>query len=140
MRQLLTPESQYFEHLKATRQRGSPPVDVLLATLKAIASSYTQVYIILDGLDECLNRDPLLETLSTLETDKLNVLVTSRTEKDIEESFEGKARVGFDQKSVQYDIQTHIGWMLENRKKLKNIKPELKETIRSRLAEKSAGM
>jgi len=139
-RQLLTPESQQFGHLKAIRKRGSPPVDVVLATLEAITSSYTQVYIVLDGLDECLKRDELLEMFSKLGTYKFNIFVTSRPEKDIEKAFEGKPRLGFDQESVQYDIQTHIGWMLENNKKLKNIKAELKETIKSRLAEKSAGM
>ena len=75
-----------------------------------------------------------------LETDKLNFFVTSRSEKDIEKAFEGKESLEVDQKCVQIDIATHIGWMLDNNKKLNCIKPDLKETIKKRLAEKSAGM
>jgi hypothetical protein len=139
VRQLLTPASPHFEQLQRLRERGSMPSDVFLATLETIAS-YNRIYIVLDGLDECANREPLLEILSTLETEKLNLFVTSRFEKDIEKAFEGKESLGVDQECVQIDIATHIGWMLDSDKKLKCIKLDLKETIKNQLAKKSDGM
>jgi hypothetical protein len=139
-RQLLTPGSPHFEQLESLRTRGLPPPDVLLATLERIASSYSIVYIVLDGLDECARREALLEALSTIETEKLNVLVTSRCEKDIELAFEGKESLEIDKECVQIDIVTHIGSMLDNHKNLKRIVPSMKEEIMEKLAEKSAGM
>ena len=94
----------------------------------------------LDGLDECASREALLEALSTIETEKLNVFVTSRCEKDIELAFEGKESLEVDKECVQIDIVTHIGSMLDNHKNLKRIAPPMKEEIMEKLAEKSAGM
>ena len=139
-RQLLTPGSPHFEQLESLRKRGSPPPDVLLATLERIASSYGQVYIVLDGLDECARREALLEALSTMEMEKLNFFVTSRCEKDIQLAFEGKESLEIDKEHVQIDIVTHIEWMLDNHKNLKRIVPSMKEEIKEKLAEKSAGM
>jgi hypothetical protein len=139
-RQMLTPGSPHFEQLQALPKRGSPPPDVLLATLERIASSYSHVYIVLDGLDECARREALLEALSTMETEKLNFLVTSRCERDIQLAFEGIESLEIEKEYVQNDIVTHIGWMLDNHKNLKRIVPSMKEEIMEKLAEKSAGM
>jgi len=108
--------------------------------LERIASSYNHVYIVLDGLDECAKREEFLGVLSTLETEKLNFLVTSRCEKDIEGALKDKESLGIDQELVQIDIVRHIGWMLDNNKNLKLIKPGMKEEIKEKLVEKSAGM
>jgi hypothetical protein len=139
-RQILTPGSPHFEQLETLRKRGPPPPDVLLATLERIASSYSQVYIVLDGLDECARREALLDALSAMETEKLNVFVTSRCERDIQLAFEGKESLEVDKECVQIDIVTHIGSMLDNHKNLKRIVPSMKEEIKEKLAEKSAGM
>jgi ankyrin repeat domain-containing protein 50 len=139
-RQLLPPASHLFEQLKALRNRGSLRPDILVATIERIASSYRHVYIVIDGLDECANRESLLDILSTLEIENVNLFVTSRCEKDIELAFEGKESLEVDQECIQIDIEAHIQWILDNNKKLQRIKPDFKAEIKQQLAKKSAGM
>jgi hypothetical protein len=78
-------------------------------------------FVILDALDECVasaDRADLLETIDEMVkgSEDLNVLVTSRKERDIEK----KLKVLFDynisleENVVDSDIALHIGKALEN--------------------------
>jgi len=132
--------SSKLSHLLPLYERKSLPSEVLMSTLDHVSISFDRVYIIIDGLDECGDRDELLHVLSTHQSDTLNFLLTSRREKDIETAFAVKNRVGIDQEIVQRDIAAHIDWMLENNKNLMRIKPQLKQEIKEKLLAKSCGM
>lgn len=69
----------------------SPSLDSQLDVLQQMIQEYPQCYIILDALDECKDRDDLMDILSQIiswQLDKLHVLVTSRKERDIQNSLE----------------------------------------------------
>lgn len=142
-RQLFIPSrgsSAHFKHLQTLRTRIPISLEVLLSTMEMISSSFNRVYIIVDGLDECANRKKLLHILSTLKTEKLNLFLTSRYEKDIEIAFRDKEKLAMDEKCIQTDIGKHIEWMLEQNPQLSHIKPQLKQDIKTKLMMKSNGM
>src|SRR5262249_5259430 len=58
--------------------------DTVLSVVNRIASESRITYIVIDALDECADQKTLLRVLSALcQSCSLNVLVTSRQEKDI---------------------------------------------------------
>jgi ATP/maltotriose-dependent transcriptional regulator MalT len=117
-------------------------VDNLKSIFKDVASSINEVYLVVDGLDECENREELLTTLSSLpscQSSSINLLVTSRPETDIDKAFSGKPRLQIDQ-LVRADISSYVSWRLTHEEKLKRIKGGLKEEIQEKLVTKGAGM
>ena len=72
---------------------GVPPFPVLIAYLRRLIKTFSHVYIILDALDESprdVSREQVLEALKTMRNwglQCLHLLVTSRDERDIQESF-----------------------------------------------------
>jgi hypothetical protein len=62
----------------------------LLETLRVILMNGGHTYIIIDAMDECLERDGLLDAIEKIDSwkmDKLRILTTSRMEGDIQELF-----------------------------------------------------
>ena len=62
---------------------------MLMKTLRELVQSFGDVFIILDALDECKERNNLManvEDMAGWKLASLHMLVTSRKEKEIEES------------------------------------------------------
>ena len=62
---------------------------MLLATLLQMMTAFREIFIILDALDESVERPELLADIEEIfewENTNLHILITSRREKDIEES------------------------------------------------------
>lgn len=83
-------ESVYTSYKK---QQQQPTRDALLDVLQEIILRYPQSYIILDALDECENRMELLAIIEKItnwqrDNGKLHILVTSRKEREIQDSLE----------------------------------------------------
>lgn len=133
-----------MEHLESLYERngcgGSPPLDTLLFTLQWISTTYESVYVIIDGLDECDKRKPIINQLSKLVTNVINLFVTSRPETDIEKAFEGRPNMTMDDEHLQQDITAHVKWTLENDEDFADIAVQLKEEIAQKLQQKNAGM
>src|SRR5436190_18462386 len=82
--------SKYLEDLYRDCGEGtrSTSTDQLEKTLEKIIIIFQKVYILLDALDECSEREQLLELITTMsqwKNGKLSTLMTSRREADIEE-------------------------------------------------------
>ncbi|KAF2740332.1 hypothetical protein EJ04DRAFT_424663 [Polyplosphaeria fusca] len=84
-----------------------------------------QVYVVLDALDECVQRVELMETLEMIAGWKLQnvrLLVTSRKERDIESSLRGlvdvQNRVCLQSTIVDEDIQRYVRHRLSTDKDL----------------------
>jgi ankyrin repeat domain-containing protein 50 len=78
-------ETLYSQSQDGQRQ---PTRDALMSTLRDMLGNLEETFIIVDALDECDNREELLEILNELTTwepQQLHILTTSRREKDIEE-------------------------------------------------------
>ena len=129
-------KSQYDRNLGG----GSPPLDTLLFTLEWISHAYEQVYIIIDGLDECENRKTLVNNLSNIPTDAFNLFITSRPENDIVKAFGEKPNMGMDNKYVQQDIAAHIKIVLDEDEDFQDLDVDLKNEIAEKLQAKNEGM
>jgi hypothetical protein len=72
--------------------QGLPSLQTLLEALKQMISEFPQVFILLEALDGCRQRQELMEVLETAagwHLDNLHLLVTSRKEQDIVSPVEG---------------------------------------------------
>ena len=107
------------------------------------------VYIILDALDECEDRGKLLEDIETItgwELENLHILVTSRREKDIEESLDplvdGTKKICIQSALVNDDIRTYVHKRLRTDQKLKRWqnRSEVQQEIETVLMSKADGM
>ena len=75
-------------------RRSRPSLDEIISTLNSIISCYSKVYIVLDGLDECADKDgtrsELIAKLRSLQSRAdINLMVTSRFVSRVEQSFKG---------------------------------------------------
>lgn len=95
-----------------------PSVASLQIALQQLIEGFEQTYIVIDGLDECIDREDLMTWIGDLlqrNTSKLHVLFSSRQERDIEERFkniEHLIRVPLVGKAVDADIQKHLDAIL----------------------------
>jgi hypothetical protein len=72
--------------------KRQPSLHALLEITLQVMQQFTHVYIILDALDECTQRQELMDVLETVagwRLDNVHMLMTSRKERDIESSLEG---------------------------------------------------
>jgi hypothetical protein len=100
---------------------------------------FGEVYLVVDGLDECSCRQPLLSTLCQLQGENLRILVTSRPESEIAITLKTFPSLNIDDYAVN-DIGIHVRWAIESDPKLSGIQPHLKRHIQETLIAKSDGM
>ncbi|PGH27053.1 hypothetical protein AJ80_01239 [Polytolypa hystricis UAMH7299] len=109
-------DKQQHESLYLSKkERGYHPSDEeLLVTLKRIVEEQERVFVILDALDECTDRERLLKAIKNIagwKTGKLHMLMTSRREKDIEDEFDSAVaaeRISMQNASVDDDIRLYV--------------------------------
>jgi Cdc6-like AAA superfamily ATPase len=119
-----------------------PSLDDFLEVLQDIIQGFPRSYIILDALDECTNRDELMDILKSMvewRLEKLHILVTSRQERDIESSLKDfvdeQSIICLQSKSVDKDIHTYIRQRLSHDKNLEkwqkdhSIRQEIEEAL-----------
>ena len=133
--------------LYSQNQNGQrhPTIPSLMMTLKDIVRGFEHVYVILDALDECEDREQLLgllEEIRNWKVGKLNLFATSRAERDIEDGIgpHVSARINFHNSQVNADIQIHIQERLENDPKLKKWSAKVHGEIEAVLMEGAHGM
>lgn len=127
-----------------------PPIlNELLEVLRQVLRSFYNVYIVLDALDECSNRQDLLEYLGRLlswNAEHLRILVSSRPERAIEEGIRhlvtGDNRIRVQGDQVNDDIRIYIRGRLDQDPKLKRWqkRPDVRNEIESCLMNKADGM
>ena len=143
--------TQSLEALHSSCGNGGrqPTPDMLLATLHQIMKSFEEIFIVLDALDECSDRQELLEDIEQFKhwTDvNLHILSTSRREKDIEERIEPLARcegkIPVDSMHVNDDIRAFVHEKLQTDLKLRRWgkEPKAQQEIENALMDKADGM
>ncbi|KAI4940771.1 hypothetical protein J4E91_011258 [Alternaria rosae] len=105
--------------------KRQPPLHTLLEVTRQAMQEFTQVYVILDALDECTERLELMDMLETVagwQLDSLHLLVTSRKERDIETCLENYVReedaICLQRDVVDQDIQRYVQQRLRDKKSL----------------------
>ncbi len=156
IRSLICQLSKYFaisvlQDLYASCLDGNrqPTREMLLSTLRQMVNSLENIYMILDALDECVDRDELLEHLKQIllwEDVNLHVLATSRREQDIEDALtpltDTQTRISIQSNLINADIRTYVHDRLQADRKLKRWQknPEVQREIEDALMMKAHGM
>ena len=119
--------------------------DDLITTLQHIVQEPREAYIIVDALDECTEREALLELIERIvgwKISTLHILVTSRQEREIEDCLVALSwrRVDLQETVVAGDIEMHVRERLQNDSKLKKWPAKVQAEIEAALTEGAHGM
>jgi hypothetical protein len=126
-----------------------PPMHALLEVTRQTVQDFTQVYVVLDALDECTQRPELMDVLETVagwRLDNLHLLMTSRKERDIERSLEGyideEDAICLQRDVVDQDIQRYVQQRLFNDKRLQTWRRDatIRQEIEAALMRGARGM
>ena len=119
-----------LEQLHTLYKSGSPPVDVLLNSLRRFLKRFRDTYILLDALDESprdCKREGVLRAIQVIRSwsiSSVHLLVTSRNELDIRESLDPSR--GQDlllrNSEIDTDIANFVSYQLKNDAKLQKWK------------------
>ena len=106
---------------------------------------FDHIYIILDALDECVERQKLLSIVQRLlysKTDKMHILVTSRSDADFEKHLTPiiTAYILIESSLIEPDIRSYIQEQLHNNPKLRRWPQKVQERIESALMTGAQGM
>ncbi|KAM0799070.1 ankyrin repeat-containing domain protein [Usnea florida] len=127
---------------------SQPSLPMTLKALKDIAESFAEVFVLVDALDECKEPAELLANVESLvksNITSLHMLVTSRREKEIEESMStllnDEHKFCIQSTLVEDDIRAYVqGRTCKDRRLKKWQKPEIQAEITEVLVEKADGM
>jgi hypothetical protein len=126
-----------------------PSNRALMDALQSMMQDLPQIYIVLDALDECAQRVELMEMVETTvkwNVPNLHLLVTSRRERDIENSLKGcvdlQNSICLQSEEVDKDIQHYVRQRLSDDKALSKWSRDivLRQEIETALMEGSKGM
>jgi hypothetical protein len=125
--------------------RSQPSVESLQSILFTILEAFDDVYIVLDGLDECAERKELLKWIKEMTTwrkGKLHLLGTSRPVEDIAKYLRSldPDHVCMTEDLVTYDIEKYIDSILYQDDAFEYWDSEAKATIKNKLLENAGGM
>ncbi|KAI0112386.1 hypothetical protein GGR51DRAFT_546978 [Nemania sp. FL0031] len=141
--------SEPLESLFSTCTNGNrqPSIEALQNCLRQMIEEFNQVFLILDALDECEEREDLIDSINEITgwgLQTLHILTTSRMEGDIIDGLnvteEQKLHIQSD--LIEEDIRAYIYARLQMDKKLRRWRKDKKdqEAIVGTLMEKSDGM
>lgn len=139
--------SKALDQLYARNNDGDqqPNVNQLVTTLHDILEESPETYIILDALDECVDRQELLKLVQEFldwKIGSLHVLVTSRKERDIETALDPlcTGQISVHDAQDNRDIQLYIDDRLKSDPKLKMWPVKIREEINEKLKSDAHGM
>lgn len=136
-------------HSRCHSGHSHPNISELQELLFAITKEFSQVFIIIDALDECdiINeKHDILTALSEIKLRNLaplHMLVTSRPYTDIEEALLphlSQPALQLQGEYIDSDIRSHILWQLATDSKLKRWPKDVKAEIQESLIQGANGM
>ncbi|KAL2066161.1 hypothetical protein VTL71DRAFT_2232 [Oculimacula yallundae] len=108
-----------YEKMLANSDRRATDASKLLEMLEQILSNHDSLYIGIDGLDECPEIErkllPSLFAVVSRANDahrNVQLLVTSRQEKDLEKSLKSAAKLTLQEKNLETDIAAYISYKM----------------------------
>ena len=135
-------ETIYSHNLEGARQ---PSASALMGTLRDILQGFGNTYIIVDALDECLEREKLLgliEDIAGWKISTLHILATSRKEQDIEDCLSSivSSQINIQSSLVNADIRIHVRDRLRKDRKLQKWSAHAQAEIEAALIANAHGM
>ena len=139
------PASLQLAYPRSQNGQNQLTVEGLITLLHQIMESFSSTYILLDALDECTDREDLLEFIEALmgwSINDLHVLVTSRKENDIAKSLEPlvTCQLCIQSALVDADIRVHILERLSTDVKLKKWPINVQQEVEDALMRGAQGM
>ena len=122
-----------------------PTLDDLENTLQRILDGFSSAFIILDALDECTEREELLNWIHTVTLKKdikfgLHLIVSSRPEEEIEDKFKSYHYLDLVEESENHDLVAYLDYELQNNSDLQKWKSDTQEQIKLTLMKQANGM
>lgn len=136
----------FFEKQRKDNLAYSPSFDELRSQLLLASRLFSQIFIVVDALDECNGRECLIDALLELSNERsscVKILVTSRNELDIYSALSKMPNICIQKDDVSADVESYITYEVRSRirsKKLKLRDPNLEQEIITALVEKADGM
>jgi hypothetical protein len=140
--------SPALERLYRSCQRGGsrrqPTFDEVANLIVSLSALTPRLYIVLDALDECQDRDKLLEAIVALRKSAATakLFVTSRQESDIIEALteDGFTPMPILDDAVKHDIELYIRSVLQNDAHLRRLPNDVKRHIQQTLIDGAKSM
>ena len=122
-----------------------PTLGDLQNTLQAILDGFSSTSIILDALEECTEREKLLNWIQTLilKKDKslrLHLIVTSCPEQEIEDKFKSSHHLDLVKEAENHDLVAYLDSQLQNDLDLQKWNSDIQEQIKLKLMKQADGM
>ena len=122
-----------------------PTLDDLQNTLHRILDGFSSTFIILDALDECAEREKLLNWIQAFIQEKdinlgLHLIVTSRPEQEIENKLKSYHYLDLVEESENHDLVAYLDYWLKNDSNLQKWGFDAQEQIKLTLMKQADGM
>ena len=122
-----------------------PTLDDLQSTLQRIVDGFSSTFIVLDALDECAEREKLLNWIQTFILEKdinlgLHLIVTSRPEQEIEDKFKSYHYLDLVEESGNHDLVAYLDYQLQNDSDLQKWNSDTQNQIKLTLMKQADGM
>ena len=122
-----------------------PTLDDLQNTLQRILDGFSSTFIILDALDECAEREKLLNWIETFILEKdinigLHLIVTSCPEQEIEDKLRSYHYLDLVEESEKHDLAVYLDYQLQNDSNLQKWNSDIKEQMKLTLMKQADGM
>jgi len=140
----LPPEVQEL-YTKCDNGKWEPDTESLIKTVLLLFKNSERIYLVMDALDECAEHDELFDfipRLRCLASGHVNLLVTSREERDIANALQDviEVRIGLESHVVDGDIRLHVQKCLATDKRLGKWNPHIRQEIQDALVQGAHGM
>ncbi|KAK4144435.1 uncharacterized protein C8A04DRAFT_11560 [Dichotomopilus funicola] len=127
------------------RRGSNPTAKNLLAALADFLPAFGKVFVVIDALDESLEREKLLRVLRELASDSrfenLRLLATSREYADIEEAMtEVAVPISMQNPFLDDDIRLYVQSKLDTHPRFKRWRADLRREVANALSAKANGM
>ena len=132
-------------HARCGNGHQDPTLDDLQNTLQSILDGFSSTFIILDALDECVEREKLLTWIHTFILEKdmnlgLHLIATSHLEQEIEAKFKYYHYLDLVEESDNHDLMAYLDYQLQNDSDLQKWNSEIQEQIKLTLMKQADGM
>lgn len=131
-------------YLRCQEGKQQPGEQSLIQLLLCLVASSSQTYLMMDALDECVERQNLLDLINRtiLPSRKVNLVVTSREERDMTESFQETmdATVSLEGREIDGDINLYVHECLSNDTIFQKWPTEIKREVQMALVHRADGM
>ncbi|KAH7353153.1 hypothetical protein BKA66DRAFT_516228 [Pyrenochaeta sp. MPI-SDFR-AT-0127] len=135
------PVLSLYDHHVVRRTR--PSIDETLGAMQSVLANYRRVYVVIDALDECPDRDgtrnQLIRHCRSLQgkTD-LRLMATSRHISDIEDKF--KDMPWLEVRASNADVKRYVAGQIDRLAKCVQRDTELQELVQNKIVEAVDGM